>query len=264
MYLFLWNVLKCSREENQKYLKNKKNPWPKNWITSCSYGHCMFLPLSFCWAGTLNILQFNRRPLEITFRFPSLPSVDLFKRLPQWTGRGTASPLKPSPHPLPPFLHRTATFFICNAKPVFVVVFFCYLNGWVSTRCTQLLPPTKKTTQDRNIKCPQSVCKRMPSITLYAGLKWWTTTSQHVTGARTLWKMIWEMHNIFSLPSAWLSQTFKLQAMCPIAMLIQCILNKCNFKVFFKFMILARVHCISFCDDTKRGKKIFSFNGFLY
>lgn len=161
MYLFLWNVLKCSREENQKYLKNKKNPWPKNWITSCSYGHCMFLPLSFCWAGTLNILQFNRRPLEITFRFPSHPSVDLFKRLPQWTGRGTASPLKPSSHPLPPFLHRTATFFICNAKPVFVVFFFLLFKRLSLNKMHPTPPPYKKTLKTEILSAPRvsaSVC----------------------------------------------------------------------------------------------------------
>lgn len=135
--------------------------------------------------------------------------------------------------PPPTILSQDCNIFHMQCKTCICCFFCCYLNGWVSTRCTQPSPHYKKNTQDRNIKCPQSVCKRMPSITLYAGLKWWTTTSQHVTGARTLWKMIWEMHNIFSLPSAWLSQTFKLQAMCPIAMLIQCILNKCNFKVFF-------------------------------
>lgn len=47
---------------------------------------------------------------------------------------------------------------------------------------------------------PESVYKRMSSITPFTALKWWTTASQHVTGAQTLCKMIWEMLNIFSLP----------------------------------------------------------------
>lgn len=42
MYLFLWNVLRCSSEENQKYLV--ETPGPKNWITSCSYKHCTSFP----------------------------------------------------------------------------------------------------------------------------------------------------------------------------------------------------------------------------
>lgn len=86
MYLFLWNVLRCSSEENQKYRTFKKNG--RNALTK-ELDHILQLralyvfPLLWCWAGTLNFLQFNRRPLEITFRFSSHPSVDLFKRLPQ-------------------------------------------------------------------------------------------------------------------------------------------------------------------------------------
>lgn len=126
----------------------------------CSYGHCIFLPLSFCWAGTLNILQFNRRPLEITFRFPSPPSLDLFKRLSEWTGRGTASPFKPASLPLPTFLQRTATvFFRMQCKTCIC----CYLNGQVPTRCTQhpLQKKKNKTLKTEILSAPResaSVC----------------------------------------------------------------------------------------------------------
>lgn len=51
----------------------------------------------------------------------------------------------------------------------------------------------------------------MSSITPFTALEWWTTASQHVTGARTLCKMIWEMLDIFSPPpTALLFKTRKL------------------------------------------------------
>lgn len=110
-------------------------------------GTASLFSLLLCWAGTLDFLGSNRRPHEITFRFPSHPSVDLLKRLPQRTDCGTASlstnhtiflPFRPSPD-------KTAAFFKGNANPAFVLQLFFY--GWISTR---IVPKNS----DRNIKCP--------------------------------------------------------------------------------------------------------------
>lgn len=134
--------------------RRKKYPWPKNWITSCSDGHCML-----CWAETLKILQFYGRPLKMTFRFPSQPCVDLSKRLAEWAGRGIAPPLEPSAWPLPPF--RRCNIFICNAK---TSICCCYLNGWVSTRCTKSHQEKNTTLKTEILSAPRvSASARHPS-----------------------------------------------------------------------------------------------------
>lgn len=127
---------------------------------------------------------------------PTHPSVDLRKRLPQRTDCGTASfstDLTISPHS---GIQETRLqhFLKGNANPAFILQ-FCF-SLWMNLNKTC----PKKNNSRHKYEVPQCVCKSMPSIMLYTGLKWWTTTSQHVTGPRTLWKMIWEMLNIFSFP----------------------------------------------------------------
>lgn len=103
--------------------------------------------LQSCRAGTLDFLGSNRKPHEITFRFLSHPSVDLFKRLLQRTDFGTAS-LWANLTIFIPFAasqDKTAAFFPKQCKHHFHIAVGFY--GWISTR---IVPQNS----DRNIKCP--------------------------------------------------------------------------------------------------------------
>lgn len=107
---------KTLMRRKSKYLFNGRTPLPKNWIRSCQYSpHCC-LELKHC-----IFLGSNLRPLEITFRFPSHPSVDLFKRLPQRTDCGTASSLNKPIHAFTRLQH----FFPKQCKPCVSFV-FCF------------------------------------------------------------------------------------------------------------------------------------------
>lgn len=139
-------------DANQKTHNNGRTPLPKNWIKSRSYtGTVSLYSLLLCWAGTLDFFGSNRRPHEITFRFPSHPSVDLLKRLPQRTDGGTASLSKSltiSP-PIQAFTRQDCSISQKQCKPcIHIAVLFFY--GWISTRSV----PKKKKTEDTNIKCP--------------------------------------------------------------------------------------------------------------
>lgn len=138
--------VECLKTQMRK--KNKNNTFfygrtllPKNWIKSCSYRHCKSLPSPLCWSGTLDFLGSNRRPLEITFRFPSHPSSDLFKRLPQRTDCGTLSPFKPHHFHIHVFT-RLQHFSKAKSKPDFF--FFLMDKSPQKVPPTPTLPKTKK------------------------------------------------------------------------------------------------------------------------
>lgn len=115
-------------------------------------GNVGLFSLMLCRAGTLDFLGSSRRPREITFRFPSHPSVDLFKRLPQRADYCTAS-ISTDPHQPPPSnLHKTrCSIFQKQCKPCIhiAVLLFCF----VFLKLMNLNKNCPKKTWDRNIKC---------------------------------------------------------------------------------------------------------------
>lgn len=142
MYLFLWNVLRLTKRKNKTPFITVEPLYQRIGSYLAAYRHRQFL-LPFC-AGTLNFLGSNCRPHEITFRFPSHPSVDLFKRLPQrierlWYSLSFNKTSPTSPPPIQAFTSQDCSIFQTQCKPCIciAVVFF---NGWISTR---IVPKTR-------------------------------------------------------------------------------------------------------------------------
>lgn len=173
--------------------------------------------LMLCRAGALDFSGSSRRPHEITFRFPSHPSVDLFKRLPQSTDCGTASlSTNLTIFPLNPGLHKTRLQHFSKAmqNPAFTLQssFFFFFNGWISTR---IVPKNS----DRNIKCP-SVSARAchPSCcTLVSSDERQPPNMWQGHGPRGKW---FGKCSIYSVSQCLAFQTCNLQTRYPFAMLI--------------------------------------------
>lgn len=189
-------------KRKSKYPFQQRTILPKNWIR-CS----QVLLLSFLTVGTLDFLGSNLRPYEAAFRFPSHPSVDLFKRLPQTLVPLLFQPI--SPFLSHPGLHQTRLqHFSKQSKPSFHIAVVFY--GWISTRDVPKI-------SDRNIKCP-SVSARAchPSCcTLLSSDERQPPNMWQGRGPCGKW---FGKCSIYSVSQCLAFHTCNLQTRCPLAM----------------------------------------------